>query len=73
MGALSKFTKYTTQSEPVMSISLIAALVLAVLAKYVTLTDDDLQLLGLILVPIVAGIVARWRVYSPATVAAIKA
>jgi hypothetical protein len=72
MNTISRFTKYTTQSEPAITISLLAALVLAVIAKYVNLTEDDLQLLGLMLVPVVAGIVTRLRVWSPASVAAIK-
>lgn len=72
MRLINQFTRFTTQREPVITISVIAAGVLAVIAKYIDLTEDDLELLGLILVPLVAGIVARMRVYSPATVAAIK-
>lgn len=68
MGALAKFTRYTTQQEPVLSVGVLAAFVLAIISRFVTLTEDDLQLLGLLLVPIVTALIARFQAWSPASV-----
>lgn len=68
MSIISRFTRYTTQKEPVLSVGVLAAIVLAVISRFVTLTEDDLQLLGLLLVPIVTAAVARLKAWSPASV-----
>lgn len=68
MNVLSRFTRYTTQKEPVLSAGVLAAIVLAILSRFVRLTEDDLQLLGLLLVPIVTALVARLKAWSPASV-----
>jgi len=73
MGPLTKFARFTTQSEPALTIGVIAAIILYAIDKYaVHLTDDDAQLLGLMLMVFLPLVVARFRVYSPASVAAIK-
>lgn len=72
MSVLARFTKYTTQSEPVITVGIIAAVVLALIDRYLHLTEDDLQLAGLLLVPLVGAVIARLQVYSPATVARIR-
>ena len=72
MGALARFTKYTTQQEPVLSVGILAAMALAILSRFVTLTEDDLQLLGLLLVPIITALIARFQAWSPASVEKVK-
>ncbi len=67
-GPLSRFLRYTTQDEPVITAGVIAAFVLYLLDRYLGLTEDDLQLLGLLLVPIVTAIGARLQAWSPASV-----
>lgn len=67
-GPLSRFLRYTTQDEPVLTAGVIAAFVLYLLDRYLHLTEDDLQLLGLLLVPIVGAIAARLRAWSPTSV-----
>ena len=67
-GPLSRFLRYTTQQEPVVTAGLLAAFVLYLIDRYVGLTEDDLTLLGLLLVPIVTAIGARFRAWSPASV-----
>lgn len=64
-GPLTRFLRYTTQSEPVLSASVVAAFVLAALDRHFHLTDDDLQLIGLLATPIVAGLLARLSAWSP--------
>lgn len=65
-GAITRFLRFTTRKEPALSVSLIAAIVLALCAKYLHLTDDDLALLGPIAV-VVIGALIRLRVFSPLT------
>ncbi len=68
-GPLSRFMRFTTQKEPVLSAAVVAALVLYVITRIVPgLTDDDLQLLGLLLVPIIPALLARLRAWSPVSV-----
>jgi MFS superfamily sulfate permease-like transporter len=68
MNALSRFTRYTSQQEPVVTIGLLAAAILYFVDRYAHLTDDDLELYGLLLVPIVTTFLARFRAWSPASV-----
>lgn len=68
MNVLTRFTSYTTQKEPVLSVGVLAAFVLAIVSRFVQLTEDDFQLLGLLLVPIVTALVARFKAWSPASV-----
>lgn len=65
-NSLTRFLRYTTQKQPALSVSFLAAIVLAVLAKYLHLSDDDLVLLGPIVL-VVVGVVIRSRVFSPYT------
>jgi len=65
---MNRFLKYTTQEEPALTIGVIAAAVLALLSKFVLLTDDDLTILGPVVVIIITTLV-RQSVFSPATVA----
>ena len=68
-GPLSRFMRFTTQKEPVLSAGVVAALVLYLITRFVPgLTDDDLQLLGLLLVPIIPALLARLRAWSPVSV-----
>lgn len=67
-GPLSRFLRYTTQDEPVLSAGLLAALALYLVDRWLHLTDDDLQLLGLLLVPVAGAVLARWNAYAPSTV-----
>lgn len=64
---MNRFLKYTTQEEPALTASFVAAIILAVISKFVLLTDDDLTLLGPIAL-VIAGAVIRAGVFSPATV-----
>lgn len=65
-GPLSRFMRFTTQKEPVLSAAVVAAFVLYLVTRLVPgLTDDDLQLLGLLLVPIVPALLARLKAWSP--------
>lgn len=66
-GPLSRFLRYTTQDEPALTVGVVAAFVLYAIDRYLHLTDDDLQLIGLLLVPIVGAVLTRFNVYSPAT------
>lgn len=65
---MNRFLKYTTQEEPALTASFVAAIILAVISKFVLLTDDDLLLLGPIAL-VIAGVIIRAGVFSPATVA----
>lgn len=67
-GVLARFKRFTTQREPVLSVATVAAFVLFLIDRQLGLTDDDLELLGMLLVPIVAGVVARLRAWSPESV-----
>jgi hypothetical protein len=62
-----RFLRYTTQQEPALTASFLAAILLAVVARFLDLTDEDLAVLGPIAL-IVAGVVIRAGVFSPATV-----
>lgn len=66
-GPLSRFLRYTTQQEPVVTAGLLAALALYLIDRYVGLTEDDLTLLGLLLVPVAGALLARLRAWSPAS------
>ena len=47
-GPLSRFLRFTTQKEPVLSAASLVAIALAIITRFVPLTDDDLQLLALL-------------------------
>jgi hypothetical protein len=64
---MERFLAYTTQKEPALTASFLAAVLLAVLARYLDLTDEDLAILGPVAL-ILAGVVIRTGVFSPATV-----
>ena len=64
---MERFLRYTTQKEPALTASFLAAVLLAIAARYLSLTDDDLVVLGPIAL-IVAGVVIRTGVFAPATV-----
>lgn len=69
LGPLSRFMRFTTQREPVLSVGVLVALALYVATRiFPGLTDDDLQLLALIGLPIVTAVLARLRAYAPDTV-----
>ena len=64
---MDRFLAFTTQKEPALTASFLAAVLLAIAARYLDLTDEDLAILGPIML-IVAGVVIRTGVFSPATV-----
>ena len=64
---MERFYRYTTQKEPALTASFLAAVLLAIAARYMNLTDDDLAILGPVAL-IVAGVVIRTGVFAPATV-----
>jgi len=64
---MERFLKYTTQKEPALTASFLAAVLLAIAARYLNLTDEDLAILGPVML-IIAGVVIRAGVFSPATV-----
>lgn len=64
---LERFKRYTTQKEPALTASFLAAVLLAIVARYLQLTDEDLAILGPVAL-IIAGVVIRTGVFSPATV-----
>jgi hypothetical protein len=64
---MDRFLRYTTQKEPALTASFLAAVLLAIAARYLNLTDDDLVVLGPIAL-ILAGVVIRAGVFAPATV-----
>ncbi len=43
---MDRFLRYTTQKEPALTASFRAAVLLAIGARYLNLTDDDLVILG---------------------------
>lgn len=67
-GPLSRFLRFTTQKEPVLSAASLVAIALAIVTRFVPLTDDDLQLLALLLLPFAPAVLARLRAWSPASV-----
>ena len=72
-GPLSRFLRFTTQEEPVLSAASLVAIALAIISRFVTLTDDDLQLLALILLPFAPAVLARLKAWSPASVQRLRA
>ena len=59
--------RYTIQKEPAFTVSFLAAVLLAIAARYLGLTDEDLAILGPVML-IVAGVVIRAGVFAPDTV-----
>jgi uncharacterized membrane protein YjjP (DUF1212 family) len=64
---VDRFLRYTTQKEPALTASFLAAILLAIAARYIGLTDEDLAILGPVAL-IIAGVVIRAGVFAPATV-----
>ncbi len=64
---MDRFLRYTTQQEPALTASFLAAVLLAIVARYLQLTDEDLAILGPVML-IIAGVVIRAGVFAPATV-----
>ena len=64
---MDRFLRYTTQKEPALTASLLAAVLLAIAARYLGLSDEDLAILGPVML-IVAGVVIRAGVFAPDTV-----
>ena len=63
---MDRFLRSTTQKEPALTASFLAVL-LAIVAHYFALTDEDLAILGPVML-ILAGVVIRSGVFSTATV-----
>ena len=63
---MDRFLRYTTQKEPALTASFLAAVLLAIAARYLGLTDEDLAVLGPVML-IVAGVVIRAGVFPPDT------
>ncbi len=64
---MDRFLAFTTQKEPALTASFLAAVLMAIVARYLDLTDEDLAILGPVAL-ILAGIVIRTGLFSPATV-----
>ena len=64
---MERFDRYTTQKEPALTASFLAAVLLAIVARYLQLTDEDLAVFGPVML-IIAGVVIRTGVFSPASV-----
>ena len=64
---MDRFLRYTTQKEPALTASFLAAVLLAIAARYLNLADEDLAILGPVML-IVAGVVLRAGVFAPDTV-----
>jgi hypothetical protein len=64
---MDRFVRYTTQNEPALTASFLAAVLLAVVARYLQLTDEDLAILGPVVL-IFAGVIIRAGVFAPETV-----
>jgi len=64
---VDRFLRYTTQKEPALTASFLAAVLLAIATRYLGLTDEDLAILGPVML-IVAGVVIRAGVFAPDTV-----
>ena len=64
---MDRFLRYTAQKEPALTASFLAAVLLAIVARYLQLTDEDLAILGPVML-IVAGVVIRAGVFAPDTV-----
>ena len=61
---MDRYMRYVRDREPVLSASLIAAFLLALVDRVVGLTDGDLTILGPLAV-IIGGAILRQLVYSP--------
>jgi hypothetical protein len=64
---MDRFLRFTTQKEPALTASFLAAVLLAIAARCLSLTDEDLAILGPVML-IVAGVVTRAGVCAPDTV-----
>ena len=64
---MDRFLRYTTQKEPALTASFLAAILLAIVARCLQLTDEDLAIVGPVML-IVAGVVIRAGVFAPDTV-----
>jgi hypothetical protein len=64
---MERFLRFTTQKEPALTASFLAAILLAIVARWFELTDEDLMVLGPIAL-VVAGVVIRAGVFAPVTV-----
>ena len=67
---MDRFLRYTTQKEPALTARFVAAVLLALAARYMNLTDEDLAILGPVML-IIAGVVIRAGVFAPATVSGL--
>ena len=61
---MDRFLRFTTQKEPALTASFLAEVLLAIAARCLGLTDEDLAILGPVML-IVAGDVIRAGVFSP--------
>ena len=61
---MDRFLAFTTQKEPALTASFLAAVLLAIVARYLELTDEDLAILGPVAL-ILAGVVIRDRRVQP--------
>jgi uncharacterized membrane protein YjjP (DUF1212 family) len=64
---MDRFLRYTTQKEPALTASFLAAVLLALAARYLGLSAEDLAILGPVML-IVAGVVIRAGVFAPDSV-----
>jgi uncharacterized membrane protein YjjP (DUF1212 family) len=67
---MDRFLRYTTQKEPAHTASFLAAVLLAIAARYLGMTEEDLAILGPVML-LVAGVVIRAGVFAPETVRAL--
>ena len=65
--SLARFKRYTTQKEPALTASFLAAVLLAIAARDLGLADENLAILGPVML-IVAGVIIRAGVFAPDTV-----
>ena len=64
---MDPFLAFTTQKEPALTASLLAAVLLAIAARYLDLTDEDLAILGPVALILADGVI-RAGLFGPATV-----
>lgn len=64
---MDRFLRYTTQRDPALTASFLAAVLLAIAARHLGLSDEDLAVLDPVML-IVAGVVTRAGVFAPDTV-----
>jgi len=64
---MDRFLRHPTQKEPALTATFLAAVLLAIAARYLNLADEDLAILGPVML-IVAGVVIRAGVFAPDTV-----